>query len=264
MNIVLKIVLTLVMMLVWAVGKGVAQKVQGSDYGLLTWIVSIICLWIISDMWFFNALFFKNNEKSNSSVQNNTENESYLKTINNMSHSMPEKQVNIPVQLEKQDTVKHSEMIMNNNEYSEAINEDELYLQATNEVDEKNQEKALWAKCMALCEGDESKAKYRYIKERVDRLRDERVKEIEEQKELMIKLHKEKQEKLIEPYLSKKNDRLDSLLHNNDYGFHKSKYGPYILSQKGADKSVIFKTEQEFDQFLTELLPKLKGFGDNQ
>ncbi len=46
----------------------------------------------------------------------------------------------------------------------------DLYLQAANEVDNNNQKPALWAKAMALCEGDENKAKYKYINLRVDEL----------------------------------------------------------------------------------------------
>lgn len=170
MNVVMKIVLTLVMMLVWGIGKEVAQKLQGSGFGFMTLIVSLVCTWVIYDIWFGSFIFSNKSKESDSPVQNNPVEESYLNTINNVSHSMSEKQFDMPIQSEKQDSVKQSESIMNNNECSEVINEDELYLQATQEVDDGNQDKALWAKCMALCEGDEGKAKYKYIKERVDRI----------------------------------------------------------------------------------------------
>jgi len=178
MNVVMKIVLTLVMMLVWGIGKEVAQKLQGSGFGFMTLIVSLVCTWVIYDIWFGSFIFSKKSEKSDSPVQNAIVNEGYLKTINNTSNSMPEKQLDIPFQTHKQDSVKRSEPIMNKNEHSEVINEDELYLQATQEVDEGNQDKALWAKCMALCEGDEGKAKYKYIKERVDRIAKETMKSL--------------------------------------------------------------------------------------
>ncbi|MCB5288113.1 MAG: hypothetical protein LHW64_09965 [Candidatus Cloacimonetes bacterium] len=174
----MKIVLTLVMMLVWGIGKEVAQKLQGSGFGFMTLIVSLVCTWVIYDIWFGSFIFSKKSEKSDSPVQNAIVNEGYLKTINNTSNSMPEKQLDIPFQTHKQDSVKRSEPIMNKNEHSEVINEDELYLQATQEVDEGNQDKALWAKCMALCEGDEGKAKYKYIKERVDRIAKETMKSL--------------------------------------------------------------------------------------
>lgn len=51
--------------------------------------------------------------------------------------------------------------------------DEELYLIATNEVDGNNRNTALWAKCMAVCEGKEEKAKYMYINERVNTLRSE-------------------------------------------------------------------------------------------
>ena len=39
----------------------------------------------------------------------------------------------------------------------------QLYLDATQEVDNGTPDPALWAMAMALAEGDEEKAKYRYI-----------------------------------------------------------------------------------------------------
>ncbi len=114
MNVVLKLVSTVIIMLVLGVGKGVARKIQGSDYGVLTWAISLICLWIITDIWFFNALFFKKSEKNNLSLN------SHVSEVTN------EREEN------------NSENTMNNDEFfeiPEIINEDELYLQATKEVD---------------------------------------------------------------------------------------------------------------------------------
>ena len=51
--------------------------------------------------------------------------------------------------------------------------DEHLYLIATNEADSDIRNSALWAKCMALCEGNEVKAKYLYINERVEALRTE-------------------------------------------------------------------------------------------
>jgi len=41
------------------------------------------------------------------------------------------------------------------------------YLKATLEIDDKLQDPALWAKAMALCEGNIKKSKYLYIKLRI-------------------------------------------------------------------------------------------------
>jgi hypothetical protein len=54
------------------------------------------------------------------------------------------------------------------------MNDEELYLEATNEVESENKNQALWAKVMALSEGIQDKAKYRYIKLRVEQLTEER------------------------------------------------------------------------------------------
>lgn len=50
------------------------------------------------------------------------------------------------------------------------MSDEDFYLQATNEVDGSNIDPALWAKAMALSEGDKEKAKYQYIKFRVEQL----------------------------------------------------------------------------------------------
>jgi hypothetical protein len=50
------------------------------------------------------------------------------------------------------------------------MNDEELYLKATNEVEGDSKDPALWAKAMALTGGDQDKAKYEYIKRRVEQL----------------------------------------------------------------------------------------------
>lgn len=54
------------------------------------------------------------------------------------------------------------------------MNDENLYLEATNEVEGENRKPSLWAKVMDLSEGDEEKAKYKYIKLRVEQLASER------------------------------------------------------------------------------------------
>ena len=51
------------------------------------------------------------------------------------------------------------------------MNDEDLYLEATNEVEGETKSPSLWAKVMALSEGDEVKAKYKYIKIRVEQLK---------------------------------------------------------------------------------------------
>ena len=47
-------------------------------------------------------------------------------------------------------------------------NDEQLYLEATQEVDNGTQAPALWAKAMALAEGGQKKARYRYSELKVD------------------------------------------------------------------------------------------------
>lgn len=54
------------------------------------------------------------------------------------------------------------------------MNDEELCLEATHEVNSENKRPSLWAKVMALSEGDEEKAKYKYIKLRVEQIANER------------------------------------------------------------------------------------------
>ena len=50
------------------------------------------------------------------------------------------------------------------------MDDESLYLVATNEFESENLIPALWAKAIALAEGDEKRAKYIYIKLRVEQI----------------------------------------------------------------------------------------------
>jgi hypothetical protein len=50
---------------------------------------------------------------------------------------------------------------------------EKLYLAVTNEVNSDERDPALWAKSLTLTEGDEEKAKYKYIKLRIEDLSSE-------------------------------------------------------------------------------------------
>ena len=50
------------------------------------------------------------------------------------------------------------------------MNDEQLYLKATQEVDSGTQNSTLWAKAMTLAEGDEEKARHHYITLRVEEL----------------------------------------------------------------------------------------------
>jgi len=54
------------------------------------------------------------------------------------------------------------------------MNDEAYYLDATNEFEQGDRDKALWAKLVTLAEGDEKKAKYQYIKTRAERLAEAR------------------------------------------------------------------------------------------
>lgn len=266
MSIIKKILYTLVMMLLWGIGKEVAQKIQGSNAGFLTLIVSIVCVTIILDIWSGFFLFSKKIEADDNIQQNDPVKEVYLQRINNVSNSIPQKQHVMPVRLQEPVTDKKIFTNMNNDitSNSEMINDEVFYLRATKEVDEGNQDQALWAKYMALCEGDEYKAKYMYIKERAGRLviaeKDILAKENKQLDESRRSIEKEKQRTTIKLYLSENNAKFANLLSDNGLSFYKSKYGPYVFTQEGVDETKIFASEDEFKRFLEELLPTLKGF----
>lgn len=58
------------------------------------------------------------------------------------------------------------------------MNNEHLYLTATEEVEQGNVHPGLWAKALALHEGDENKAKYFYINQRVAQLEKENVEQV--------------------------------------------------------------------------------------
>ncbi|NOQ77082.1 MAG: hypothetical protein GQ475_04700 [Methylococcaceae bacterium] len=85
------------------------------------------------------------------------------------------------------------------------VNKD-LYLVATQEVEDDRQDAASWAKAMALAEGDKNSAKYKYIEMRVITLEDE-----ESQKELNIEIEKKQK---LEADLTKKSFELIAKIQN--------------------------------------------------
>jgi cytoskeletal protein RodZ len=58
-----------------------------------------------------------------------------------------------------------------NTETLSTLSDETYYLTATQEVDNENRVEALWAKSMALSEGNEDKARYKYILLRVEQFR---------------------------------------------------------------------------------------------
>ena len=65
-----------------------------------------------------------------------------------------------------------------------AMGNEDLYLAATNEVESSQRDLALWAKSLALTEGDEGKAKFKYINLRIEQLSDRSTKNISSEESL--------------------------------------------------------------------------------
>jgi len=68
----------------------------------------------------------------------------------------------------------YSEFILSRNpdkqrttDIKHSVTDENMYLEATQEVEGEQKDPALWAKCMAICDGDPEKAKYEYIRTRV-------------------------------------------------------------------------------------------------
>ena len=82
---------------------------------------------------------------------------------------------------------------------TQSLEDKELFLVATNELDEGDPDKALWATAVAVKEGDEEKAKYEYIRLRVEELNKRGLWEEQNRQESEQKASREKFEKeLIE------------------------------------------------------------------
>jgi len=77
-----------------------------------------------------------------------------------------------------------TKIIKQDSDMENTIGDEELYLTATKEVEGKDLDEALWAKCLAIFKGDEKKAKYDYIEKRVAILRQEEVDRIAEEERI--------------------------------------------------------------------------------
>ena len=55
------------------------------------------------------------------------------------------------------------------------MGDEDLYLEATNEVESDARYEALWAKSMAICDGNEIKAEYEYLRREVKLLLTEKI-----------------------------------------------------------------------------------------
>ena len=137
------------------------------------------------------------------------------------------------------------------------INDNDLYLKATLEVDANAQEPALWAKAMALCEGDKGKAKYKYINLRVEYLTNNPIKETledaplateqsisdhaEESKKSIERLFEDAQKsvesKIIGNSIHDAEQATESLL-DNGYTVSIKDYGWLIISHLGEKKEI--------------------------
>ena len=78
-----------------------------------------------------------------------------------------------------------TKIIKQDSDMENTIGDEELYLTATKEVEGKDLDEALWAKCLAIFKGDEKKAKYDYIEKRVAILRQEDIDRIAEEEEVV-------------------------------------------------------------------------------
>ncbi|MDO9584411.1 MAG: hypothetical protein Q7J24_15075 [Desulfomicrobium sp.] len=179
MSVIKKVLLTLVMMLVWGLGKEVAQKLQGSNYGFLTLIVSIVCVTIILDIWSGFFLFSKKIEADDNVKKNEPVSQSYLNTINNVSHSISEKNEhkktlikNTIIPMSNQKEQKEKTVQINSQNFS--ASEEAIYNIISLELESGDINKALWTKLFAQFEGNEVKIKSEYIRQRFERICNEK------------------------------------------------------------------------------------------
>lgn len=89
-----------------------------------------------------------------------------------------------------------SEKNTKNSNINENFDDDDFYLTATKEVEGKDRKEALWAKCMAIHEGDEKKAKYNYINKRVEILKKELADEIKKREAKEQEAREQEQEQI--------------------------------------------------------------------
>ncbi len=93
------------------------------------------------------------------------------------------------------------------------MSDEDLYLEATNEVNGPMKDPALWAKVMALTDGDQNKAKYQYIKLRVKQLSNNPIEQLSEPAEY---IDKEVESTQSVRYLDEEFIPIDQFSKNND------------------------------------------------
>jgi uncharacterized RDD family membrane protein YckC len=101
-----------------------------------------------------------------------------------------------------------------------AMSDEDYYLQATDEVRNRRGNNALWAKAMAICEGDVSKAKYKYIN-----LRAAQLKNIAEKKE--------------------KKTKQDAVKKTPDSQSKQNSSAPVVVNESPKNKIVVKKTPSQ-------------------
>ena len=164
----------------------------------------------------------------------------------------------------------------------QSLEDKELFLRATDEVDKGKANVALWATAMAVKEGDEEKAKYEYIRLRVEEFKiktPEEIQEEEERREREVKEKEERQEREIkekeeiqvkEAFERKHQEffqlvsELETIRHKVVQGASSPLQGPWKVREPQGFE-VECQTREKFGQYAKGRLAwaKEKGFAKN-
>lgn len=129
---------------------------------------------------------------------------------------------------------------------------EQLYLDATNEAEGKNRDPALWAKVMALSEGDEAKAKYKYINLRVESLHREKERKEKEQLKASQEARREECKQEIDSIIGNEEQTL-AALKNIKFTTEKRSDGAWTVYGPDGENKYL-SNEHDFYKFAHHLL----------
>lgn len=141
------------------------------------------------------------------------------------------------------------------------MNQDEgLYLQATQEVENEDVDAALWAKSMALAEGDTKIAKYKYINLRVEQFKQEpRMEEEKRDREKSLESEKIREEERMEgERIQKEESEIIAGLGELGCKMESRSFGGWKIKEPLGGAIIVKTLEEAKEYYLKKKSAKLK------
>lgn len=133
------------------------------------------------------------------------------------------------------------------------MSDEQYYLQAANEYESEERNEALWIKSITLCDGDDERAKYTYIKIRVEQLL-----ALEKDKEKQVKsdVDKERQvERNLQAQAKRRIQAISEGLHKQGYQIQSRSFGKGWVILEPYGGKVVLKTWDAVEEYAASRIP---------